>query len=144
MHTFHDLVTGGHSGYLRTYKHLIGKLYWKQMKADVKKYVEECMACQQNKTDSPTPTRLLQPSPILEQVWDDLTMDFVEGLPKARGYDSITVVVDRLSKYAHFVTLSHLYTAKQVAEIFIQEVVRHYGIPKSIISNRKKIFLSHF
>lgn len=78
------------------------------------------------------------------QVWEDLTIDFIEGLPKSAGYNSIMAVVDRLSKYVHFILLSHPYSAKQVAELFVQEVIRHHGIPKSIISDRDKIFVSHF
>jgi hypothetical protein len=71
-------------------------------------------------------------------------MDFITGLPKSKGYEAILVVVDRLSKYAHFVPLKHPYTARVVAEIFTKEVVRLHGIPLSIMSDRDPIFISNF
>ncbi|CAM8910737.1 unnamed protein product [Rhodiola kirilowii] len=71
-------------------------------------------------------------------------MDFIKGLPRVEGHSVIMVVVDRLSKYAHFVPLSHPYTVKIVTEAFIQEIVRLHGIPEVIVSDRDAIFISHF
>lgn len=107
LHTYHDSVLGGHSSFFRTYKRLTGELYWPGMKTVVKQYVDECEVCQRNKASSLTPTGLLQPLPIPERVWDDISMDFIEGLPRSFGMDTIFVVVDRLSKFAHFLPLSH-------------------------------------
>ena len=107
----------------------------------VQQFVKACAICQRNKHDTTTPTGLLQPLPIHDQVWDDINMDFIEGLPKSKGYSAIQVVVDRLTKYAHFVALKHPFTAMTIAKIFIQEVVRLHGIPRSIVSDRDPIFL---
>lgn len=144
LHLYHDSVLGGHSGFLRTYKRLTSDLYWVGMKADIKKYVEECLICQSNKSMAISPIGLLQPLEVPMRIWEEITMDFIEGLPRSEGCDAILVVVDRLSKYGHFLALKHPFTAKTVAAKFIQEVVRLHGFPKSIISDRDKIFISHF
>ena len=71
-------------------------------------------------------------------------MDFISGLPKSRGYDTILVMVDRLSKYNHFILLKHPFTAKSIAENFVKEIVRLHGIPKSVLSDCDPIFMRTF
>ncbi|KAF5769419.1 putative nucleotidyltransferase, Ribonuclease H [Helianthus annuus] len=144
LHEFHVTATGGHSGFYRTYRRLAANVYWVGMTSTIKKFIRECDICQRCKASSVLPGGLLQPLAIPESVWEDLSMDFIVGLPPSKGFTVVLVVVDRLSKYAHFILLKHPYTAKSVAEVFIREVIRHHGIPKSIVSDRDPLFLSKF
>ncbi|TYK04251.1 Transposon Ty3-I Gag-Pol polyprotein [Cucumis melo var. makuwa] len=144
LHTYHNSVFGGHFGFHRTYKRLTRELFWHGVKGDVQKHCKECTVCQRNKSLSLSPARLLTPLEIPTRIWDDISMDFIEGLPKAAGFEVIFVVLDRLSKYAHFLTLKYPFDAKIVAELFVKEVVRLHGFPRSIVSDRDKIFLSNF
>ncbi|PNY13662.1 retrotransposon-related protein [Trifolium pratense] len=144
LEEFHNTPSGGHSGFLRTYRRLADSLYWVGMQKSVRDYVRSCDVCQRQKYSATSPGGLLQPLPIPNNVWEDLSIDFITGLPKSKGYEAILVVVDRLSKYSHFILLKHPYTAKTIAEIFMKEVVRLHGIPNSIISDRDPLFVSHF
>ena len=80
---------------------------------------------------------LLIPLEIPNSVWNDISMDFLKGLPKANGFEVILVMVDQFSKYGHFLALKHPYTAKTVADLFVKEVVRLHGYPHSIVSDRE-------
>ncbi|KAF8393178.1 hypothetical protein HHK36_021419 [Tetracentron sinense] len=141
---FHTSPIGGHSGETKTYQRIAAELFWVGMRKDGIKFVQECIVCQQNNHLATTPAGLLQPIPLPAQVWDEVTLDFMEGLPRSEGWDTILVVVDRLSKYAHFIGLKHPFTAVSVAGIFVREIVRRHGIPQSVISDRDRVFLSHF
>jgi hypothetical protein len=141
---FHSTPQGGHSGFYRTYRRIAANVYWIGMKNTVQEFVKSCDTCQRQKYLASSPGGLLQPLPIPDQIWEDLSMDFITGLPKSKGYEAILVVVDRLSKYCHFIPLKHPYMAKIVAEVFMKEVVRLHGIPLSIVSDRDPIFMSNF
>lgn len=127
----------------KTYRRLAQSLYWVGMKGAVTKFVAACQVCQRSKYQTATPAGLIQPLPIPKAVWEDISMDFIVRLPKVRGYDTILVVVDRLSKYGHFIPLKHPFTARSLAELLLKEVVKLHGVPTSIVSDRDPTFLSH-
>ena len=85
------------------------------MKKDIKEHIKTCEICQRIKADTIKPAGLLQPLPISDKPWLDISMDFITSLPKSHGYDVILVVVDRLAKFVHFMPLSHPYTTTKVA-----------------------------
>lgn len=118
MREYHNSLIGGHSGVLRTFKRLAQMFYWPSMHKTVRDFVAACDTCQRVKYDSLSPAGLLQPLPIPHQIWEDVSMDFIDGLPCSNKYTTLMVVVDRLSKSAHLVPLSHPYTARSVAAKF--------------------------
>lgn len=142
--TFHSSAVGGHSGGKATYYRLKQLFHWKGMKRDVEEFVKQCHICQQAKHELVHPAALLQPLPIPQGAWRDLSMDFVEGFPSSEGYNTIVVVVDRFTKYIHFIPLKHPFTAQVVAKLLLDNVVKLHGFPKTIVSDRDKIFTSTF
>jgi hypothetical protein len=108
------------SGFFKTYRQIRERFSWKGLKDDVLKHIRECTTCQQNKSEQTHPTGLLQPLPIPEQKWESISMDFITGLPRVQGRDCIFVVVDRLTKFAHFFAIPMDYKAIQVAELFFR------------------------
>ena len=111
----HDSPLGGHLGYLKTLHRLQKDFYWFGLRQELKQYVRECDVCQKLKHETCFLAGLLQPLPILDKPWLDVSMDFVEGLPKLHLKFVVFVVVDRLTKYTHFMALSHPYFATMVA-----------------------------
>ena len=105
----------GHSGVTPTYKRLAGVYFWKGMEKDVREFVRQCSTCHRFKTENVTAPGLIEPLPIPEYIWSDLSMDFIDGLPISYSKTTIFVVVDRLSKAAHFAALRHPYSAIDVA-----------------------------
>jgi transposase InsO family protein len=114
------------------------------MKDDVITYVHSCTNCQMNKSEHTHTLGLLQPLPVHATPWTSISIDFVIGLPRSEGKDVIMVVVDRFTKSAHFIPLSHLYTVVDVAHKFFQTIYTLHGLPTSIITDRDPIFTSKF
>ena len=140
----HDTKIEGHSRVLHAYKRLAHQFYWPLMFQSVQEYVSRCETYQRTKATTLKPVGLLQPLPILCQVCDDITLDFIKRLPSSQGKDMILVMVDRLSKFAHFISLSHSFSEKTIMEKFIGGVVKLHGMPKSIVSDQDPIFISKF
>ena len=125
----HSSPSGGHFGYLKTLTRISAGFVWPGIRTSVKSFIWDYEVCQRCKHETLRPAGLLQPLPIPQHIWTDISMDFVEGLPLSQGYNVIMVVVDRLSKYAHFVPLKHPYTAVSVAKCFLNNVVKLHGMP---------------
>lgn len=102
------------------------------------------LVCQKQKTSSLARDGFFQPLPIPNRIWEDISLDFVEGLPKSIGFSTVLVVVDCLSKYAHFIALSHPFIAPIVEKLFIKEIVRLHGYLSTIVSDRDRVFMSLF
>ena len=115
------------------------------MKKEIAEFVSRCMTCQQIKAEHKKPPGLLHPLDIPEWKWENITMDFVSGLPNTKkGNDAIWVIMDRLTKSAHFLPIRQNDPLDKLAELYVSEIVRLHGIPTSIISDRDPRFTSHF
>jgi hypothetical protein len=130
----------GHEGTQKTLHRLRAEFYIPSDRALVADCMRSCTTCQRNKTPAMSPAGLLQPLEVPSQVWAGISMDFIEGLPKVGGTSVILTVVDRFSKYAHFIPLGHSYTAASVACAFFDCIVRLHGFPTSIVSDRDPVF----
>ncbi|XP_033139498.1 uncharacterized protein LOC117131495, partial [Brassica rapa] len=134
----------GHFGIAKTLKTLQDHFFWPRMKSDVEKLCERCATCKQAKSKVQS-HGLYTPLPIPYHPWNDISMDFIVGLPRTRtGKDSIFVVVDRFSKMAHFIACHKTDDALHVANLFFKEIVRLHGMPRTIVSDRDTKFLSYF
>nr|GFB59529.1 retrotransposable element Tf2 [Tanacetum cinerariifolium] len=134
-----------HPGSTKMYHDLKQHFWWSGMKRDVATFVARCLICQQVKIEHQRASGLLQPLDILVWKWDEISMDFVTGLPRTqRRHDAIWVVVDRLTKSAHFLPIRKDYSVSRLAEIFQQEIVRLHGTPSAIVSDRDPSFASRF
>jgi hypothetical protein len=115
------------------------------MKRDITEYVAICDSYERIKAEHQRPISLLQPSQIPQWKWDEIGMDFIVGLPRTRaGYDSIWVVVDCLTKAAHFIPVKTTYNSAVLAELYMSRIVCLHGVPKKIVSDRRTQFTSHF
>ena len=112
------------------------------MKQYIAEQVAICPVCQISKTERIPYPGLLDPLPVPKSKWADISLDFMEGLPKSKGKDVILVLVVRLTKYAHFLPLAHPYTTQQVAKLILDNIVKLHGPPQSIVSDRDRVFTS--
>ena len=123
---------------------LTDHFYWPKMRRDVDRFVKCCITCNKAKSKL-KPHSSYTPLPAPTTPWEDISMAFVLGLPRTRrGHDSIFVVVDRFSKMAHFIACHKSDDASHIANLFFRDIVRLYGVPKMIVSDRDVKFMSYF
>ena len=145
FHECHDTPVSGHLGTAKTTELITKYFYWPGMQEEIKKYVQTCSSCQRNKSSHQVPAGLLQPLPVADTPWSDISMDLITHLPKSvTGHDCIVVFVDRLSKQFHAIATKTDLSAVELVSIFFREVVRHHGIPSTIVSDRDPRFTAHF
>ncbi|KAK5785564.1 hypothetical protein PVK06_040160 [Gossypium arboreum] len=134
-----------HPGSTKMYHDLRRQFWWHGMKRDISDFVSKCLICQQVKAEHQVPMGLLQPIMIPEWKWNRVTMDFESGLPvSASKKDAIWVVVDRLTKSAHFIPVRTDFSMDKLAELYVSQIVRLHGVPISIVSDRDPRFTSRF
>jgi hypothetical protein len=141
----HRAVYVAHTGVTKMRADLKPLFFWKGMKADIVNFVARCPKCQQVKAEHRHRAGLLQPHDIPKSKWEAISMDFIVGLPlTARRHDSIFVVVDTLTKSAHFIPVRTTYQAPDLVRVFISETVRLHGMPKRIITDRGSVLTGQF
>ncbi|GKB66300.1 gag-pol polyprotein [Tanacetum coccineum] len=138
---------GGLAGHLDIDKttHLLrANFFWPKLARDVEHFIRRCLLCHRAKSQL-SPYGLYMPLSVLLAPWEDVSLDFITGLPRTQHHkDSVMVVVDRFSKMAYFVACNTTYDAVQVANLYFKEIVRLHGVPKTMVSDRDVKFLSHF
>jgi hypothetical protein len=134
-----------HPGSTKMYQDTRQNFWWSKIKREIAKYVSECDTCQTVKASHLKISGRLQPLSIPSWKWEDISMDFIICLPNtSQKHDSIWVIVDRLTKIAHFLPVHTTYTTKKYAEVYLDQIVRLHGVPKTIISDRVAQFIARF
>ena len=134
-----------HPGSTKMYRDVRQRFWWPKMKRDIAQWVSSCLTCQRVKAEHQRPSGLLQPLPIPEWKWENITMDFIVALPTTtRGHNTIWVIVDRLTKSAHFLPIKETFRMDQLVKLYIKEIISRHGVPVSIVSDRDPRFTSRF
>jgi hypothetical protein len=141
----HDSDYSIHPGSTKMYQDLKQKYWWYGLKRDVAAHVAMCDVCQRVKAEHQRPAGLLHPLKISEWKWEEIGMDFITGLPcTSKGYDSIWVIMDRLTQVAHFIPVKTTYKGSQLVELYMTRIVCLHGVPKKIVLDRGSQFTSRF
>ena len=141
----HDAAAAGHLGKDKTVEQVTRRFYWPRMYEEIGQYVSSCDSCQRNKPSNQSTPGLSLPLPIPDRPWQQVSLDLITQLPRSRrGHDAIVVFVDKLTKMVHYVPTTTTVTAPELARLFLREVVRHHGVPESILSDRDPRFTAHF
>jgi hypothetical protein len=134
-----------HPGSIKMYMDLKELFWWNNMKREIAKFVSECHTCQRVKAEHQSPAGLMQPLDIPEWKWEEIGMDFITGLPlKPKKKDMIWVIVDRLTKSAHFLAVNQKDSGEKLVYLYVQEIVSKHGVPKTIGLDRGSVFTSAF
>ena len=142
---FHCSRFAVHLGGTKMYQDLRRQYYWSEMKRHVGDFVRRCLTCQQVKAEHQKPVGLLQPLEVAEWKWEHVTMDFVTHLLRTQQkHDAVWVIVDRLTKSAHFLAVRMTFALERFCRLYIREIVQLHGVPVSIVSDRDPRFTTHF
>ena len=150
IRNYHDDPAQGHPGVTKTLQLIRKNCTFQKMKQHVERYIKQCKCCQQNKHNTHAKYGYIQHQEPTYQSWDEVTMDFITKLPKSKEpvegiiYDSILVMVDRLTKYTHIIPFRETYSSEQLGYVVLDRLIRHNGIPKAFVSDRDKLFTSKF
>jgi len=138
----HKPPQAGHGGTAKTTGLISRQYYWPKIREDIKRFIKNCDTCQRTKLVRHAPYRFLQPKEAPDRPWKSIAMDFITVLPKSEGYDTILVVIDRLTKMSHFIPCLKDLDARQFVNLFMKEIVRLHGLPHNIITDRGTLFSS--
>jgi hypothetical protein len=140
----HDSTFEAHSGVNATKEKLMRQFFWPKMDSDIHKFIRSCIVCSRVKSKN-RKHGLLIPIKAPTHKWHTISMDFVMDLPTTPdGFDAVMVVVDKLTKHAHFIACKKTITAEQAAALYLQQIVKHHGLPRVIISDRDPRFTGKF
>lgn len=141
----HDCPSSGHLGITKTIQRVARRFWWPHLGRSVYSYVRACPSCQLNKPSMQAPGGLLQPIPVPEHKWEQITMDLITDLPPTKhGYDTIVTFVDRLTKLVHFAPTTKSVNGEGLARLFVSTWYKYHGMPKVIISDRDRRYMGNF
>lgn len=141
---FHDSLVRGHSGFPVTYKRVRKLFAWPKMKTHIRQYVSCCQTCQQAKPERVAYPGMLQPLPVPRESWELISLDFIDGLPHSGLSNCILFLVDKFTKFAHFLPVTHPYTTSKIALLYMTRIYPLHGFAGAIVSDRDPVFTSNF
>ena len=139
----HDTALAGHPGQAKAFDLLDRQYYWKDMGRQVDQYVRNCHSCERSRISRYAKFGVLQPMPVPEKPWEDISMDFLVGLPECEGFDGVWVVVNRLSKLRHLILCQTTADAVGLTKMYHREVVRLHGLATTVVSDQGPQFASN-
>ena len=140
----HDSVDVGHPGQQRMLELLKRNYWWLGLKEDVKRYVQGCFKCQQNKVLHQRKASELHPLEIPQGPWQEISIDIIGPLPTSNGMDAIVIIVDRFTKMIHLKATMTNISSEEIAKIYRDNIWKLHGIPRKILSNRGLQFTPKF